>query len=162
MDYIVNSIFEGRKELYSIKLKNSMNKIATFNNEYNSVKNYLRELDSKDKSDESVIIEKEALSKYLKWLATSEPHNFDELWVHVPYVRIIDLFALYLRSGDDKIYFNLAAPKGSYVCDYLLKDERMISGSWEPYLMRTIDRLEEECSGEPGLAGVTIVIKEDK
>lgn len=79
--------------------------------------------------------------------------KFMELIDIQPSVRVCDVIQLFLLGKDDKIYLNLASPnKNGYCEDYILKDERIISDE------REVKWVEEECTGEPGLGYLTLVI----
>ena len=84
--------------------------------------------------------------------------TFNELIDINPDIRVADLIQLFLLGKDDKIYLNLAAPKNDYK-DYILMDERIISGKWEPYYENKILWIEEEYPDEDeDLARLTLCI----
>lgn len=85
--------------------------------------------------------------------------KFMELIDIQPSVRVCDVIQLFLLGEDDKIYFNLASPnKNGYCENYILRDERIISNEWQPYYECEVKWIEEECTGEPGLGYLTLVI----
>lgn len=54
---------------------------------------------------------------------------------------------------------NLSTPnKKGYYDDYILQCERIICKSWAPYYECNIKWIEEECSGESGVAYLTLII----
>lgn len=85
--------------------------------------------------------------------------NFMDIFDTQPRVRVCDIIHLFLIGGDDKIYMNLSTSnKKGYYDDYILQCERIISKSWEPYYECNIKWIEEECSGESGVAYLTLII----
>lgn len=83
--------------------------------------------------------------------------DFIEVINRLPNVRVHDIIQLFLLGQGDKIYLNLAKPDENGLFDgYILKNEHIISGKWQPYYENKIKWIEETDPDDLGY--LTLVI----